>query len=223
MLPDRSARRGVCVAPPPPPPAPAETPPARPHLPPPPPLRLQLHPLAHHRRRRRPTRHRNPAHHPQQAAPRLLPPLPPQSALWLRRRGARRVHRHGQRERDTKCAGSDCPSIRTEDYDDKSGLVLGADFFGHLSPQFRLGGGLLFAPNTKMETSDGSAKVGSDLSLLAIGEGVFDVGPTTALALRLFVGPAIVIAGSDLKDENDSINDSCNRSTASSTRGRTLH
>ncbi|MBK7585516.1 MAG: hypothetical protein IPI67_35690 [Myxococcales bacterium] len=200
---------GVCVAPPPPPPAPAETPPA-----PPPAAPAAAPPAA------------PPAGAPPPAAPPYAAPQPgaspaasgaaaaPAAAAHKVRSGFAAVVRAGyivtgSGERDTKCTGSDCPSIRTEDYDDKSGLVLGADFFGHLSPQFRLGGGLLFAPNTKMETSDGSAKVGSDLSLLAIGEGVFDVGPTTALALRLFVGPAIVIAGSDLKDENDSINDSC--------------
>lgn len=98
----------------------------------------------------------------------------------------------------------------SRDYDDKSGLVLGADFLGHVAPQVRLGGGVLFAPATSVEDEDGGeGDLGADLSLLGIVEGVFDVGPTTALAIRGFGGVALLLAGDDLEDENADVKEVC--------------
>jgi hypothetical protein len=116
----------------------------------------------------------------------------------------------GGGEREYDCSGDGCGgSSDSEDYDDKTNLVFGADFLGHLSPNLRLGGGLLFAPSTQAEDDDGDADLGSDLSIFGIVEGVFDAGPTVAFAVRGFVGVAMLFAGGDLEDQNDRIEESC--------------
>lgn len=100
-------------------------------------------------------------------------------------------------------------SFPKRDYDDKSGLVLGADALYHVAPQLRLGAGALFAPKTKMEDEDGDGGLGSDLSLVGIGEAVFDLSPTVALAARVFAGGVLLFVGDDLEDQNEDVKQSC--------------
>ncbi len=52
--------------------------------------------------------------------------------------------------------------------------------------------------------------MGTDLSLLFIVEGVFDVSPKVALALRAMGGPLFVFPSGDLQDDIDDNVDACN-------------
>jgi hypothetical protein len=118
-----------------------------------------------------------------------------------------------------KCSGSGCGTTGSSaNYDDKSSLVLGADLMGHLGPQLRLGGGLLFAPNTSFEGDHGGdLDAGSDLSLQVIVEGVFDVSPTVALTLRGQGGGLFLFPGGDLSDAIDSDKSLCDSVPANQT------
>jgi hypothetical protein len=117
----------------------------------------------------------------------------------------------GGGEAQFECDGSGClVDSADNDYDDKSGFVLGMDFMGHVSPSLRLGGGFLFVPATEIEPDDSDEfELGSDLSLLFIVEGVFDIGPTTALAVRGMGGALVLFPGDDLEDSIDEAKDGC--------------
>lgn len=118
----------------------------------------------------------------------------------------------GGGELENECSGSACTYTRVaDDYDEESEFALGADLLGHVSPQFRLGGGLLFLPSVKVKVDGASrdAKFGSELSAVIIGEGVFDVAPTTALTLRGMGGPLFLFPGKDLEDAIDGVKARC--------------
>jgi hypothetical protein len=122
----------------------------------------------------------------------------------------------GAGEAELDCSGAGCPSAESVDYDEQSGLVLGADFMGHVLPSLRLGGGLLFVPNTEIDVDGGDeADLGSDLSLQFIVEGIVDVGSTTALAVRGQAGALILFPGGDLEDGIDESKDECEQLKAS--------
>ena len=121
----------------------------------------------------------------------------------------------GEAEADCSASGSaTCTGATTDspiDYEEKSGPVgIGLDVMGHLSPNFRLGGGLLYVFNTELEDDEGDqAELGSDLTVAAIGEGVFDVSPAVALAVRGQLGIEILFPDDDLDRTNDALKDDC--------------
>lgn len=125
----------------------------------------------------------------------------------------------GGGELEPDCSGN-CSSFdgQTADFDEASSMALGGDLLFHLSPEFRLGAGLLYVSGTAVEV-DGESRdtdFGSDLSLMAVAEGVFDVGPTTALTVRGQAGLFTLFPGGDLEDAIDQLKDVCNNATTGS-------
>ena len=117
----------------------------------------------------------------------------------------------GGGEAETECDG-DCAGFASteDDFDEESGFVLGMDFMGHVSQNLRLGGGLLFVPSNEVEFDDGGDyESGSDLSAQFIVEGVFDVSPTVALAVRGQGGALLLFPGEDLDDGLDDLDAFC--------------
>jgi hypothetical protein len=112
----------------------------------------------------------------------------------------------GGGEGEQECDGPDaiCAAVGEDrqDYDDESGLVLGADFMGYLTPNLRLGAGLLYVVDSSIQIdgSDQELDLGSDLSLQIVVEGLLDVGPQTALALRGQGGMLLLFPDDDLED-----------------------
>jgi hypothetical protein len=122
----------------------------------------------------------------------------------------------GGGELESECEGSgtivcDGQPSTSIDYDDESRIAFGADILGNLSGNFRLGGGLWFVPSTEIESEGGGdADWGSDLTLSFIGEGVFDLTPSVALAGRFFAGAMVLFPGDNLDDAADIAETFCN-------------
>jgi hypothetical protein len=97
------------------------------------------------------------------------------------------------------------------DYDEESTIVLGADLLGHVTPWLRLGGGLLYSPSTSIDVEGFSENLdmGTDLSLLLVVEGLLDVGPKTAIALRGQGGLFMLFPDDDLDDIIASLEADC--------------
>jgi hypothetical protein len=109
--------------------------------------------------------------------------------------------------RDVQCSGtSQCGSLNTSsiDLDDKSEPGLGADVLFPVAPKLRVGGGLFYVTETKAEYQGRSGKLGSDLSLHGVVEGVFPVSPVVSFTVRAQLGLLMLFPGGDLKDEIDS-------------------
>ncbi len=126
----------------------------------------------------------------------------------------------GSGELEPECNGSGCTTFDSEtaDFDDTSSIGLGADLLFHLSPEFRLGAGLWYVPTSAVEV-DGDrqeTELGSDLSVMLVAEGVFDVGPTTAITLRGQGGLLTLFPGGDLEDAIDQLKDVCSGATTGS-------
>jgi hypothetical protein len=116
----------------------------------------------------------------------------------------------GSGEVDSECRGSGCIDFDDADYDEDSGFGFGADFMGHVTPQLRLGGGFLFVPSTRIDLDRGpDYDLGSDLALQVVVEGVFDVGPKLALAVRGQGGLIGLFVGGDLEDQIDEDSELC--------------
>lgn len=118
----------------------------------------------------------------------------------------------GSGEIQPECSGS-CAGFDTEstDFDDTSSVALSADLLVHLSPELRLGAGLLYVPSTALEV-DGARQeddLGSDLSAMLVAEGVFDVGRTTAITLRGQAGLIALFPGGELEDGIDELKQIC--------------
>lgn len=117
----------------------------------------------------------------------------------------------GGGEAETECDG-DCTGFLSgdEDYDDESGFVLGMDFMGHLNHNLRLGGGFMFFPSSELDFDDGGDyEVGSDLAAQFVIEGVFDVSPVVALAVRGQIGAMFLFPDDDLEDDVDAAETAC--------------
>jgi len=112
------------------------------------------------------------------------------------------------------CSGDD-PNI---DYEDESGLVLGADLLFRVGSGLRLGAGTLVVldPKYKFEAFGDSVKIESGLeaSLFGVVEGVFPVGDTVGLTLRGQLGVTALFAGEDHEDEIDDYRSDCEASGA---------
>src|SRR5690606_29860757 len=104
-----------------------------------------------------------------------------------------------------ECDGDLCSAsgASTADFTDASGpAMLGADLLFHIGPDFRLGPGALYLPKTSWDM-DGASRdyeAGSELALLLVGEGVFDLSSKVALSVRGFVGVDVLFPGGDFKD-----------------------
>jgi hypothetical protein len=117
----------------------------------------------------------------------------------------------GGGEAEAECDG-DCGAFASgdNDYDDESGPMIGMDFMGHVSPKLRLGGGLMYFPTSELDFDDGGDfEVGSDLLTQFIVEGVFDVSPTVALAVRGQVGAMFLFPDDDLEESIDDTEAAC--------------
>jgi hypothetical protein len=109
--------------------------------------------------------------------------------------------------RQLKCSGSTrCSSLNTSsiDLDDKSEPGFGADVLFPVTPKIRVGGGLFYVTETKAEYQGRSGKLGTDMSLHGIVEGVFPVSPVVSFTVRAQLGLLMLFPGGDLKDEIDS-------------------
>src|SRR5690606_24414638 len=87
-----------------------------------------------------------------------------------------------------ECDGELCSSsgASTADYTDASGpAVIGGDLLFHIGPDFRLGPGALYLPKTSWDMDGASSgyEAGSELALLLVGEGVFDLSSKVALSV----------------------------------------
>lgn len=122
----------------------------------------------------------------------------------------------GDYKYDDSYSGSttDKPSPSSKSVDDKSGFAIGADFLGSVTPNLRLGGGLLWVPSLKAKIGDTERTAGNQFNVAGIVEPVFPISPTVALALRGQGGISFLIPGSDLGDEIDNKKKSCSEDTA---------
>ncbi len=92
------------------------------------------------------------------------------------------------------------------EYEDISGLMLEFDLLGHVSPGFRLGGGLIAVPTSEVDRKSGSDfELGSEGALVFIGEGLFDLSSKLALTVRGFIGFDVLNVGGDYKDVRESV------------------
>jgi hypothetical protein len=100
----------------------------------------------------------------------------------------------GAVEEDLDCSATGTAFCRPEDhaaydYDDTSGVAVGVDALGNVSDNLRLGGGLWYAPEARVQNEfEHEVEWGSDLSLAFIAEGLIDVAEEIALSGRLFAG-----------------------------------
>ncbi|MCB9581660.1 MAG: hypothetical protein H6717_31810 [Polyangiaceae bacterium] len=142
------------------------------------------------------------------APPPPQPPPPPRSGMvGVAHMG---LAIGGSGDTDPSCDGAGCGgSASGNGYDDESDLVLGLDVLGHLSPELRVGGGFLFFPNSAADFDGENVDLGSDLSLLLVVEGVFDVGPKVALTVRGQGGAFFLFPGGDLGDAIDRQKEVC--------------
>ncbi len=125
----------------------------------------------------------------------------------------------GSGELDAECSG-DCSAFDggSSDFDDATSFVIGGDLMVHLSPEFRLGAGLLFSPDTSIDVDGASEEtsMGSDLSAMAVAEGVFDLNPKTAFTLRGQGGLFVLFPGGDLDDAIDRLKQICGSASSGS-------
>jgi hypothetical protein len=195
-------------------PPPAEPPPAPPAEPVPPPVAQQPPPPGYVA----------PAYGAQQPAPAwgAPPPPPPLAEQPVERSGLVAIARmgfiftgSGEGEQECDGPGSICGVIGgvSEDYDDKSGFLVGVDLLGHVTPQVRLGGGLMYVFATSLEFDGESDEIdlGSDLSTQVIVEGLVDVGPRTAIALRGQGGLIMLFPDDELSDLIDELEADCDQ------------
>jgi len=122
----------------------------------------------------------------------------------------------GGGELDPECSGTcDGFDVDKADFDEASSMALGGELLFHLAPEFRLGAGLLYVSGTAVEVDRESREtdLGSDLSVMAVAEGVFDVGPTTALTVRGQAGLLTLFPGGDLEDGIDDMKRICDNAT----------
>ena len=82
--------------------------------------------------------------------------------------------------------------------DDTSTVVFGADLLFVVVPQFRLGVGTLYVPETKSGSGADEFSFGSDGSVLAVLEASLPASAGTAVNLRLQGGLALLFAGGDV-------------------------
>jgi hypothetical protein len=121
----------------------------------------------------------------------------------------------GGGDAEQECEGSTpiCNTLNAtaDDYDDESDPLIGFDLLGHLSHNLRLGAGLTWVTGTSVDIDGvGSQQdLGSDLSLQAIVEGLIDVGPQTAIAVRAQGGAILLIVGGDLENEIEGLEQDC--------------
>jgi len=106
------------------------------------------------------------------------------------------------------------PSPKSTSGDDKSGVALGVELLGAVSPTVRLGGGILWVPSMKASIEGTELKAGNQLMLAGIVEPVFPVSPTVGLAIRGQVGIGLLFAGGDLQNAIDDEKSSCAKDLA---------
>lgn len=112
-----------------------------------------------------------------------------------------------------------CPdSFPNIDYEDETGLMLGADLLFRVGSGLRLGAGTLIAldPKYKLEALGNSQTLesGFEASLFGVIEGVFPVGDTVGLTLRGQLGVTALFAGEDHEDALDDFKSECQASSA---------
>jgi hypothetical protein len=112
------------------------------------------------------------------------------------------------------CAGFDVPDT---DYGDKTWFGMGIDVLGHVIPSLRIGGGIFWAPGSRVEfeNSDTTSDIGSDLTTALIVEGVFDASSSIAVSVRGFGGAMIVFPGGELEDAANQLKEICNSAVTS--------
>lgn len=105
------------------------------------------------------------------------------------------------------------------DYEDDSGLALGADLLFRVGSGLRLGLGSLVVLDPKYDLEYGgykqSLESGLEASLFGVIEGVFPVGQTVGLTLRGQLGLTALFVGEDHGDRIDETRDSCDAAGAS--------
>jgi hypothetical protein len=116
---------------------------------------------------------------------------------------------------DLDCSASGTAFCRpsddvTYDYDDTSQVALGVDVLGNLTEYLRVGTGLWFVPEARVENDAGyEAMWGRDLSFVVISEGVLDVMEDFAFVGRLFAGGFAFFPAGYGADAIDDAQDSC--------------
>lgn len=96
----------------------------------------------------------------------------------------------------------------SEDGDDTTGLVLGADLLYAVSPKLRIGGAMQLSPDTSASEA-GEYSFGTDGAVLAVMEAALPVSPKVVFTMRMQGGLALLFAGGDAKDEIDDIHTAC--------------
>lgn len=121
---------------------------------------------------------------------------------------------------ESDCSG-DCTGFEADesDYDDGSSFGFGLDVLGAVIPELRLGAGVFWVPDTEIEIDGVSEDVelGSDLTLVAIVEGVVEAAPRVAIGIRGFVGLWMVFPDGDLDDAIEEQQRDCDFVPASAT------
>jgi hypothetical protein len=123
----------------------------------------------------------------------------------------------GSGEGEVDCSGTACggASGADNDVDERSVFGLGGDVLYQMSPNLRLGLGLLLVPSTKFETeAENTESYGIDLSTSFVVEGIFPVSPTFALTVRGQVGPTLLFAGGDQSDAIAQLERQCSTAKA---------
>lgn len=109
-----------------------------------------------------------------------------------------------------------CLDDASLDYDDESGAGLGLDLLVHLSPSFRLGGGLLLVPSPeyKLDVPFESPSIdsGPELSLAVVVEGIFPVSDAIALVARGQGGALLLLPSEEHEDAIEQHRESCRQS-----------
>ena len=110
-----------------------------------------------------------------------------------------------------KCSGPGCvaPSQPTTNFDDDSSFGVGADVLATLTPNLRLGGGMMVDRGSKVTASGFSESLGTELSWNGVVEGVLPVSRVVSLVAHGQLGVLFLFAGDDLKNTVDATRRGC--------------
>lgn len=120
---------------------------------------------------------------------------------------------------------SSAPDCSSDDFDERSYVMIGVDGLMHVAPGLRLGVGYALVPFSGIDIEyggeDDTFHLGHEHALGAIIEGLLPFGNNLALALRAQGGARMFIVGGDMGDAGDRFLTQCkaNNQTCSVDRG----
>lgn len=129
----------------------------------------------------------------------------------------------GKGEVETECStrgtqqivGNPTPTCNSgsEKYSDKSGFAFGADLLLRTTPALRVGIGTLVVLDPRSQFDWGDLESGTEVSLFAVGDGVFPVSTKIGIVVRGFVGVTALFAGEAHSEAIEKNREACKTSS----------